>query len=89
MGVSVEPADPPRTHAFSRRGRRVAVALVALAVIAVVVGGWWASRQGYVSWFATACTAEGYDPVPSYAELVNEYNKSPYCARLIRDETWF
>ena len=34
-------------------------------------------------------TAEGYDPVPSYAEPVTKYKKSPYFARLIRDETWF
>lgn len=51
--------------------------------------GWWASQQGYVAWFGTACTAEGYEPVPSYDELVTEYNKAPYCARLIRGETWF
>jgi hypothetical protein len=49
----------------------------------------WASRQGYVSWSGTTCTAEGYDPVPSYDELITKYKKRPHCARLIRDETWF
>jgi hypothetical protein len=33
--------------------------------------------------------AEGFDPVPPYEELVTDYGKSPYCARLVRDETWF
>jgi hypothetical protein len=47
------------------------------------------SQQGHVSWFGTACTHEGYDPVPSYDELVTKHEKSPYWARLVRDETWF
>ena len=55
----------------------------------LIAGGWWASQQGYVAWFGTACTAEGYEPAPSYDELVTKYNKAPYCARLIRGETWF
>ena len=55
----------------------------------LVPGGWWANQKGFVSWTGTACTAEGYDPVPSYAELVKKYEKSPYCARLARGETWF
>ena len=88
-GVTVGPAGRTGASAFSRRGLRVAAALLAATIIAVLAGGWWVSQQGYVSWFRTACTDEGYDPVPSYEELVTEYRKSPYCARLIRDETWF
>jgi hypothetical protein len=65
-----------------------AAALVATTIAVLVAGGWWARQQGYVSWTGTACTAEGYEPVPSYDELVTKYKKSPYCARLIRGETW-
>ena len=54
-----------------------------MTLVVLVVGGWWVSHQGYVSWFGTACTDEGYDPVPSYDELVTKYRKSPYCARRI------
>jgi hypothetical protein len=75
----------------SPRGSRLAAwpaALVITIIAAPIAGGWWASQQGYVSWLGTACTAEGYDPVPSYDELVTKYKKSPYCARLIRGETW-
>lgn len=74
---------------LSRRGLRVVAALLATTIALLVVGARWASQQGYVSLFGTTCTLEGYDPVPSYAELVTKYKKSPYCARLIRDETWF
>ncbi len=77
------------TSTTSRRGWRVGASLLATTIVVLTVGGWWASQQGYVSWSGTACTDEGYDPVPSYAELLTKYNKSPYCARRIRDETWF
>jgi hypothetical protein len=77
------------TSMTGRRGWRLGAALLATTILALVVGGSWASQQGYVSWFGTACTDEGYDPVPSYDELVTKYGKSPYCARLVRDETWF
>lgn len=39
------------------------------------VGG--RARQGYGSWFGTACTAEDYNPASSYEELVTKYKKSP------------
>ena len=55
----------------------------------LVTGAWWASSRGYVSWTGEVCTAEGFDPLPSYEELVTDYGKSPYCARLVRGETWF
>jgi hypothetical protein len=84
-GVTV---DRISSSTISRRWRVVA-AVVSMTFVVLVAGGWWASQQGYVSWFGTACTDEGYDPVPSYDELVTEYKKSPYCARRIRDETWF
>lgn len=65
------------------------MAVVSMTFVVLITAGWWASQQGYVSWFGAACTDEGYDPVPSYDELVTKYKKSPYCARRIRDETWF
>jgi hypothetical protein len=71
-----------------RRGWRIAAALLAAALLALGVSAWWASEQGYVSWFGTDCTDEGYNPIPSYEELVSN-GKSPYCARLIREEAWF
>ena len=64
-------------------------AVVTTTIAMLSAAGWWASQQGYVSWTGTACTAEGYAPVPSYAELVTRYKKAPNCARLIRGETWF
>jgi len=65
--------------------------MVMVSTLAVlVVFGWWASQQGYVSWFGTACTSEGFDdPPPSYEDLVSKYGKGPYCARRVRGETWF
>jgi hypothetical protein len=83
------PVERTSTSTIFRRGWRVGAALLATAIVVLVLGGWWASQQGYVSWSGTACTDEGYDPVPSYAELVTKYKQSPYCARRIRDETWF
>jgi hypothetical protein len=57
-------------------------------VLAVAVVGWWASEQGYFA-LSASCTDEGYSkPLPSFEQLVNEYAKSPYCARLVRGETW-
>jgi hypothetical protein len=71
-------------------GRRpFTVVVAATALLALVVAGWWASRQGYVSWTGEHCTVEGYDPVPTHEELVSQYGKSPYCARLTRGEAWF
>ncbi len=59
-------------------------------LVVLLLGGFWASRQGYVAWFGAACTDEGYgDPPPSFDELVNEHGLSPYCARYVRDETWW
>jgi len=80
--------DRINASTISRRWR-VVMAVVSMTFVVLVAGGWWASQQGYVSWFGTACTDEGYDPVPSYDELVTKYKKSPYCARHVRDETWF
>jgi hypothetical protein len=82
MDVRTKSPRVPRLAAWT-------AALVATTIAVLIAGGWWASQQGYVSWFGTACTAEGYDPVPSYDGLVTKYKKSPYCARLIRGETWF
>jgi len=63
---------------------------IALFVGAVVlVSGFWADRRGYISIFGGACTDQGFDPVPSYDELVEQYGLSPYCARQQRGETWF
>lgn len=78
-----------RSTASTISGRWRAVAAVSMTFVLLIAGGWWASQQGYVAWFVTACTDEGYDPIPSYEELVTEYKKSPYCARRVRDETWF
>jgi hypothetical protein len=72
-----------------RRTWHVIAIVAAAALVLLVCVGWWAGLKGYVSWGGTACTDEGYEPVPSYQELVTEHRKSPYCARLARDETWF
>ncbi len=59
-------------------------------VLAVGLGYLWVGRQGYIPVGTVTCTLEGFqDPVPSFEQLVTEYGKSPYCARLVRDETWF
>ncbi len=80
---------PASATRHRRRGWRVIASLLAFLIIAVLAGAWWVSRQGYVSWTGTACTDEGIDPSTSYGELVSDYGKSPYCARLVREETWF
>ena len=80
---------PSDTPSPKRGVWRVVGALVALLIVALVAGGWWASNRGYVTWTGEDCTSEGYDPIPSYEELVTDYGKSPYCARLVRGETWF
>ncbi len=69
--------------------RRFSVALLALLIVVLVAGAWWASQQGCVSWTGADCTDEGIHPATPYAELVSDYGKSPYCARLVRGETWF
>ena len=73
----------------TRRARRIVWALVVVILGGLVAGGFWASSHGYVSWTGTVCTDEGIDPSTSYAELVTEHDKSPYCARQVRGETWF
>lgn len=71
-----------------RRWRAFASLVAALVVLGVV--GWWASHQGYIALETVTCTMENFqDPVPSFERLVTKYGKSPYCARLVRDETWF
>ena len=77
--------------AVSSRGRRsVGLVLVVAAVGALVGVGSWATFQGYIPPLTgVACSAEGYAPLPSYDELVTTFGKSPYCARAIRNETWF
>ena len=88
--MTLTPADATSPQRLHRRGRRrVVAALLALLVVTLVSGAWWASNLGYVSWTGEACTAEGFDPIPSYEKLVTDYDKSPYCARLVRGETWF
>lgn len=50
----------------------------------------WAMHQGFIpALTGSVCTAMGYDPIPSYEVLINDYNESPYCARGVRGETWF
>ncbi len=71
------------------RRHRTAAVLIASVVLAVVVVFVWASQQGYVSLRGQDCTDEGYNPTPSYDELVEEHGKTPYCARLYLGETWF
>jgi hypothetical protein len=69
---------------------RTFLPLAVPAVLLVVVFAWWANSQGYIAVGHVTCTLEGFrDPVPSYQDLVTEYGKRPYCARLVRDETWF
>jgi len=72
-----------------RRGRWGVIGGLLVLLTVLVTGAWWASSRGYVSWTGEVCTAEGFDPLPSYEELVTDYGKSPYCARLVRGETWF
>ncbi len=72
-----------------RRHWALAAFVMALALI-VVMGAWWAIRQGYIPRGTVTCTLEDFQaPVPSFERLVTEYGKSPYCARLVRGETWF
>ena len=69
--------------------RLLAVFLALTCLVAVISVGWWAERHGYISIFGEACTDQGFDEPPSFDELVNDMGFSPYCARRIRDETWF
>lgn len=85
-----EPASSGYAGAPTGRGKRRAVGLVTVALACLGVFLWWASSQGFIALGGVGCTDEGYpDPMPSYAELVEEYGKSPYCARHARGETWF
>lgn len=74
------------------RARRVILGLIPVA-LGLALGVWlWAGSQGYVPplWGGGGCTDEGYpSPMPSFDELVEDYGKSPYCARDARDEAWF
>lgn len=63
--------------------------MATVLLMLLVLFGWWAGREGYISWFGTACTDQGFEPVPSYDDLVSKYGYSPYCARSLRGETWF
>ena len=72
-----------------RRARTIQTIVVAM-FSALLVFGWWADHEGYVSWFGTACPGEGFvGPAPSFEELVSKYGLDPYCAREILGETWF
>lgn len=72
-----------------RRWWTFAAVVMALALV-LLLGTWWAIRQGYIPGGTVACTLENFqNPVPSFERLVTEYGKSPYCAQLVRDETWF
>ena len=67
--------------------------VVLLLVLGVTLGVWWTGSQGYVPpvWEGTwGCSDVDYpSPPPSFAELVEQYKESPFCARRIRDEAWF
>jgi hypothetical protein len=81
---------PPATRPSStRRARRVVSVLVAVVILTLGLGIWWANTQGFIAVTGADCTAEGYRPLPSYDELVNDYGKSPYCARDAHGDTWF
>lgn len=69
--------------------RRVAVILAVLTLGVLAVGGWATSRGFIPPLTGVTCAGPGYDPVPSYETLVNDYDMSPYCARTTRDEAWF
>lgn len=80
--------DPAEAEARRRWRIVIAIAVSTLAVLAAF--GWWASHEGYVTWFGTACTDEGFvGPTPSYEDMITKYGMSPYCAREARGETWF
>ncbi len=52
----------------------------------------WATVRGYVPpvWAGWGCSDVAYpSPQPAFAELVDRYGESPYCARRIRGEEWF
>jgi hypothetical protein len=68
---------------------RVLAALVVAGLVALATFAWWADQQGYISITGESCSDEGYFPEPTYEELRNKYGKSPFCARLYLDETWF
>ena len=77
-----------RREAVYRATRRVALILV----LGLVVGGVWATVRGYVPpvWAGWGCSDVAYpSPQPAFAELVDRYGESPYCARRIRGEEWF
>lgn len=69
---------------------RTRVASALGLVLIVLLGYWSVSQLGYVPRLTGEdCAAVGYDPVPSFERLVDEYGESPYCARVIRGENWF
>ena len=91
MTTPTEVRPPYRPPSLAGAGR---VALSGLGVaIAVATGGWWAGSRGYITpmWEGGwGCSDVGYpDPPPSFDELVNEHDESPYCARRVRGEEWF
>lgn len=72
--------------------RRIVLGGLVLA-IAMAMGVWLAGSRGYIppmwegGW---GCSDVGYpSPPPSFNQLVNEHDESPYCARRIRGEEWF
>ena len=84
MGMSTLAKEAPRRMAV-----RVLAALIVASLVALAALAWWADQQGYVSITGESCTDEGHHPTPTYEELRTKYGKSPYCARLYLDETWF
>lgn len=81
----------PDAGRSTKGARRVALVAFPLA-LGLAVGVWWAGSQGYIppvwegGW---GCSDVGYSsPPPSFKELVEEYDESPYCARRVRDEVW-
>lgn len=88
--VITEPAASGYAGAPTGRAKGRAVGLVVVVAACLGLFLWWASSQGFIALGGTGCSDEGYpDPMPSYAELVEDHGKSPYCARHARGETWF
>lgn len=91
MSTPTEVQPPYHPPPLAGAGRIVLGGL-ALA-IALAMGVWWAGSRGYIppmwegGW---GCSDVGYpSPPPSFDQLINEHDESPYCARRVRGEEWF
>lgn len=92
MSTPTEVQPPYHPPPLDNGARRIALGGLVLA-IALAMGVWWAGTRGYIppmwegGW---GCSDVGYpSPPPSFNELVNEHDESPYCARRVRGEEWF